>query len=48
VILQEPLMRANWMAEPAHALTGFVIDHVVGWLLAGFWLAWYLGKKGKA
>ena len=38
---------ANWMSMPWHYLQGMVIDTIVGWGLAGFWLSWYLGRPEK-
>lgn len=45
MILQSSLMMANWWETPWHYLSGEIIDHVVGWLLGGVWLAWWLGRK---
>ena len=44
-IMQSSLMAANWWEMPAHYLSGEIIDHVIGWLLGGAWLAWWLGRK---
>lgn len=44
-IVQTSLMMANWWATPWHYLSGEITDHVIGWLLGGAWLAWWLGRK---
>lgn len=44
-VLQSSLMMANWWNTPAHYLSGEIIDHLVGWGLAGGWLAWWIGKS---
>lgn len=38
-VLQSSLMMANWWNTPAHYLSGEIFDHLVGWGLAGGWLA---------
>lgn len=47
-IVQTSLMMANWWGTPAHFLSGEIIDHLIGWLLGGAWLAWWLGRKQTA
>ncbi|MBI5473323.1 MAG: hypothetical protein HY961_13345 [Ignavibacteriae bacterium] len=44
-VFQSSLMMANWWGTPWHYLSGEVIDHILGWGLAGVWLAWWLGRK---
>ena len=44
-ILQSSLMMANWWETPWHYLSGEITDHVLGWLLGGVWLAWWMGRK---
>jgi hypothetical protein len=48
LVLQAPLMSANWWETPWHYISGEIIDHIVGWGLAGAWLAWWLGRKQVA
>ena len=45
LIMQSSLMDANWWDAPWHWLTGEITDHVLGWVLAGSWLAWWVGRK---
>ena len=44
-IFQSSLMMANWWETPWHYLSGEIIDQVLGWALAGSWLAWWLGRR---
>lgn len=44
-VFQSSLMMANWWQTPWHYLSGEIIDHIAGWLLAGLWLAWWMGRK---
>ena len=42
-----PLMYWNrW--DPTNYVIPDVVDIIVGWLLCGLWLAWYLGRPQKA
>lgn len=47
LVLQGSLMMANWWATPWHYLSGEIIDHLIGWFLAGLWLAWYFSRGQK-
>lgn len=38
----------NWYMFPVNFTLGTLIEQVVGWLLAGTAIAWWLGRKGKA
>lgn len=44
-VFQGSLMMANWWETPGHYLSGEIIDHLLGWLLAGVWFGWYFGRK---
>ena len=44
-ITQSNLMDWNWFETPMHYTSGAVIDKLLGWLLTGSWLAWYMGRK---
>jgi hypothetical protein len=48
LIFQSSLMQANWWETPWHYLSGEITDHIVGWMLGGVWLAWFLGRKPSA
>jgi hypothetical protein len=37
----------NWYRFPADYLYGNLIEQGVGWLLAGFGLAWWLGRRSR-
>ena len=43
-----PLMSWNWWFYPTNYVIGDVIDIIVGWLLCGLWLSWYLSRLVKA
>ncbi|MCW5895313.1 MAG: hypothetical protein KIT50_06905 [Bacteroidetes bacterium] len=45
LVFQSSLMMANWWETPWHYLSGEITDHVVGWLLGGFWLSWWMGRS---
>jgi hypothetical protein len=47
-LFQSSLMMANWWGTPWHYLSGEITDHVIGWLLGGCWLAWWMGRKQTA
>ncbi|MFN0156533.1 MAG: hypothetical protein ACKVRP_00510 [Bacteroidota bacterium] len=47
-LLQSSLLMANWWNTPWHFLSGEITDHILGWLLGGVWLAWFIGKKQTA
>ncbi|MDL1893807.1 hypothetical protein FBQ87_13115 [Sphingobacteriales bacterium CHB3] len=48
LVFQSSLMMANWWETPWHYLSGEITDHVVGWLLGGIWLSWWMGRQQKA
>lgn len=37
----------NWYLFPLNFTVGALVEQVVGWLLAGAAIAWWLGRKGK-
>jgi hypothetical protein len=43
-IMQGPMSGHNWMFEPWHYTKGFIYDAIIGWGLAGLWIAKYLKK----
>lgn len=48
VVAQSPLMEWNWLSSPMHYISGEIIDGLVGGLLLGIWLGWYMGRAPKA
>jgi hypothetical protein len=44
-VFQSSLMMANWWEVPGHYLSGEIIDHLLGWALAGVWFGWWFGRK---
>lgn len=47
-VFQSSFMMANWWQTPWHYLSGEIIDHLLGWLIAGVWLAWWMGRSSPA
>ena len=45
VVVGGPLYDANWFKTPGHFLSGQLIDIIVGYGLAGLWMAWWTGRK---
>jgi len=43
-----PMMSWNWWGYPTNYVIADVFDMIVGWLLCGLWLAWYLGRNRSA
>ncbi len=48
IIFNTHLMDMNWFSTPMHYVGGQLIDSVLGWLLVGLWLGWYLTRRPKA
>lgn len=46
-IFQSHLMEWNWWQSPSHYIVPEIIDDLLGGLLVGLWLAWYLGRAPK-
>lgn len=38
----------NWYMSPANFTLGTLVEQVVGWLLAGAGIAWWLGRRERA
>lgn len=47
VIFRTYMMEWNWMNSPMHYLSGQIIDELLGGLLLGLWLGWYMGRTPK-
>lgn len=45
VMIGGPLYDANWFETPSHYLTGQLLDILLGYGLAGAWMAWFTGRK---
>lgn len=43
--LAGPYTGYNWFQLPFNAITGHLIDAIVGWSLVGIWLGWWLNRK---
>lgn len=48
IVFQSILTEWNWFNHPASYSMGNVVDAFVGWGLAGYWLAKYIGKERVA
>lgn len=47
IILQGPVANLNWMDFPWHYVKGTILDILIGWFLAGVWLAYFIKPVEK-